>query len=344
MRNRIFYQSEGLFVGPTGTGALLQLHRIQSANHTETINRTPVNELGHIGQLDRVILAAPTVSLTFEALLANAVNAKRLGFNTDGTVTCIAPILTGGQDQKNYYIAVSNEGTDLLATTGNGVFGFGNGFISNAAFAGAVGGFPTESYTVDALNYCAFPISSGDGLTVNQSNGLPITGNPFVIPVGTTGVAGTPAALQPGDITVTIADTLGFVTNELKIQNFNITIPLAREDLGALGSKFAFAKFITFPVTVTTTFSTVAGSIAQGCLAEKLCSDAPVNLSISLREPNCEGTGNVMIKFDVKGVKLDSTNFSTSLTANATVDFNYSCQLGGPSETTIGCFISGISS
>ncbi len=342
-RNRIIYQSEALFVGPTGAGALTQIQRVQSTSHTETINRTNINQFGQLSQIDRVQLTPPTVSLNFEALLVNAVNAKNLGMVTDGSVSCIADILSGVTDVHNYYISLAAEGSNMLSTTGAGCFGFGNGFLSNAQYQGAVGGFPTESYTVDALNFATYIISSGTVPTVDQKTGLKEPNVQFVIPIGTSGTASSKAALQPGDITVSLTDTLGFSSNDLHIQNFNIQIPLAREDINQLGTRFAFAKVTTFPVTVTASFDTIAADLAATNLADKLCADDPINLTIILKNPDCSGNGAQAIRFGVSGCKLDSSNYSSNLSSNATVNFSYSTLIGAATETDRGLFLSGVS-
>jgi len=346
-RNRIIYQSQGLFVGPTGalpSGVSLSgIQRVQSITHTETINRTDVNQFGKLARIDSVQIAPPTVSLNFECLLVNAINANRLGFITDGSVSCISNILSGVTDVKNYYIALAAEGSDLVGTTGAGAFGFGNGFISNATYRGAVGALATEAYTVDALNYRTYLLSSGNVPTVDQSTGLNVTGVNFIIPTATTGTTTSVSALQPGDISLALTDTLGFASGNLHIQNFEVTVPLAREDISQLGTRFAFAKVITFPVNVTATFSCVAGDIAASNLADKLCADNPIDLTITLKNPDCSGLGATAIKFTLKGTKLDSSNYNSTIGANSTVDFNYSTQIGGPEDVTIGLFVSGVS-
>lgn len=343
-RNRIIYQSQALFVGPTGVGALTQIQRVQSVSHNSAINRTNIQQFGQLGQVDRIQLTPPTVTMNFEALLVNAINAKALGFVVDGTVSCIASIASGTTDTHNYYISLAPEGSDVINTTGAGGFGFGNGFLSDARFQGAVGQTPTESYSVEALNDATYIISSGTVPTVDQRTGLPVAGSPqFVFPTAVTGTASSVAALQPGDISLTLTDTFGFDPAGLHVQNFNLNIPLARENINQLGTKFAFAKLITFPITVTAAFECVAGDIVAANLSDKLCTDNPVDFTIDLKEPSCSGDGNVAIRFNLKGAKLDSTNYTSNIGSNATVNFSYSTLLGGPEEITKGLFISGIS-
>lgn len=342
-RNRIIYQSLALFTGPTGSGSLTQIQRVQTSTHTETINRENVREFGFLGQIDRLQVNPPTVTLNFEALLVNAVNANTLGFVTDGSVSCIANILSGVTDERNYYIALADDGADVVSTTGHGCFAFGNGFLANATYAGQVGQFPTESYTVDALNYRTFTASSGNVPTVSRSTGLNISGIGFTIPVATTGTVTSASAIVPGDIHCTITDTLGFVTANLHIQSFNIAVPIGRENILQLGTRFAFAKVITFPVVVTSSFNCVAGDIIDANLADKICNDAPVNLTIGLNNPACGGSGTNAIQFQLRNAKLDSTNFSANIGSNATVTFSYSTLLGSATDSINGLFISGIS-
>jgi hypothetical protein len=347
-RNRIIYAAEGLFLGPTGalpSGVnLTGIQRVQSVSHTASITRTDVNQFGQLAAIDRVIISPPTVSLNFSCLLVNAINANRLGFVTNGTVSCISNILSGTRDVNNYYIALGASDDDLLGTTGAGCFGFGNGFISNATFEAAVGAFATESYTVDALNYRVYTQSSGFVPSVDPRTGLEPNTATFSIPAQSSGTATSKSALQPGDISFSLANTLGFSPSDLHVQNFNISIPLAREDITQLGTKFAFAKVVTFPVVVTATFSANAGDIAAGGLADVLCSDAPVNFTINLREPDCQGAGTIAIRFNLNGFKMDSTDYSSDIGSNATVNFNYSAQIGGAGTTSVGVLISGISS
>ena len=106
-RNRIIYQSEALYAGPspaTGnhftdqqnlSGNLVkQLHRVQSANYSFNIARQDVNQFGELAAIDRVILESPTVSLDFSYLLNSLANEEELGFAPlDGSSSCISGLL-----------------------------------------------------------------------------------------------------------------------------------------------------------------------------------------------------------------------------------------------------------
>ena len=87
-RNRIIYQSEAVYAGPSpatgfhfgtfapgiggnsndlnnATNLVNQIQRVQTANYSFNVDRTDVNQFGQLAAIDRVILTSPTVSLDF---------------------------------------------------------------------------------------------------------------------------------------------------------------------------------------------------------------------------------------------------------------------------------------
>ena len=180
-RNRVIYQSEALYVGPTDdTGgndgcriahpasSINQLQRVQSANYSFTIDRQDVNQFGNLAAIDRVILEQPTVSLDFSYYLCDFHNEDKLGYsvNADGTdrtnlSSAIASMLTQTTDERNYYIRTVKEGNDAsnytdVTDANNDVIAIGNGFMSSYSSEGSVGDFATANVTVEALNMAFF--------------------------------------------------------------------------------------------------------------------------------------------------------------------------------------------
>lgn len=172
-KNRVIYQSEALFVGPspatgqqfsrvtnTGYFAINQLSRVQSVNYGYTLNRQDVNQFGELAAIDRVMLEPPTVNLDFSYLSNSFRNEELLGFyvtKTAGVVSAISGMLSKTEDEKNYWIKTVAEGQDATNYTNNSTttasfIGVGNGFISNYTAEGSVGDFPRASVTVEALN------------------------------------------------------------------------------------------------------------------------------------------------------------------------------------------------
>ena len=74
-RKRVIYQSEALFAGQNGTQ---NIQRVQSANYSFTVPRVDVNQYGQLGQIERLIVEVPTVSLDFSYSLAGTTNEQIL--------------------------------------------------------------------------------------------------------------------------------------------------------------------------------------------------------------------------------------------------------------------------
>lgn len=372
-RNRVIYQSEALFAGPdiaTNTNGVSgahtfanvkQIQRVQSCNYSFNIDRQDVNQFGELAAIDRVILASPTVSLDFQYLVANVVNEKNLGFamsTTAANVSSISGFLAKTTDERNYFIKTTAEGTDLLGaahTVANqSVIGLGNGFITNYSAEGSVGNFPTASVTIEALNMnmvsAATGTSGGFPLPcVNPSDGSIVSAS-GVLPTGTTN-AGTDSvsALRPGDVTVTINETatsdmpsdyFGATITDAKIQSYNFGMDLARTPLEKLGSKFAFSREINFPLEVTCAIEANIGDLTTGNLASTIVSDKSYDITVKIKHP----TGStIQAAYILKNAKLVSQDFSSSIGDSKSVSLNWSTQIGGPGQTNIGFFLSGVS-
>jgi hypothetical protein len=358
-RKRVIYQSEAVFVGPSGGAASVataygqskQLNRVQSANYSFNIARQNVNQFGQIGAIDQVILEAPTVSLDFSYYSNSGENEATLGLalGTDGnaSVPALRNILSGGasaQDTKNYYIVVAPEGTDAnlnqADVTGNGkVIGIGNAGLTSYSINAAVGGFPTVSVSAEGLNMRFYDKTTGTVPSINPADGSDAAGI-FAISGLTTGAGYT--ALRPGDITVTFSGAKGVVEEDLKIQDFTISFDLGRDPIQKLGNRFAFSREITFPVTVTASINAVLGELEAENLATVIASDcADADLTVNMLSPKtCEGGAQARaLKYTLKGAKLTSQSFTSSIGANKSISLQYSAFLGGPSETTKGLFI-----
>ena len=382
-RNRVIYQSEALYAGPcpatgnhwTGTNSALplstwatsgdtnlisQLQRVQTANYSFNIDRTDVNQFGQLAAVDRVVLTSPTVSLDFNYLLANLVNEKTLGFTMQTTgsagtptaeVSCISGILNKSQDERNYFIKTTSEGTDAVGntTTTAGVIAIGNGFISAYSQEASVGNFATASVTVEGLNMKFETSTSGLGIpAINPIDGKEVAGKQFALPyaistVATDANASGISALRPGDITLTLPAVIGATSsgdNQFNIQSYTLSFDLARTPIERLGSRFAFAREIDFPVTVNLSVDAQVTDITSGSLATIVNDDGSYNFNpiIKINQP---GTNAAVAKFELKRAKLDSQEFSSDIGSNKSVTLNFSSQIGGPEDKVNGLFISG---
>ena len=381
-RNRIIYQSEALYAGPApatgyhygtwtpGIGGnsnspevnanlVKQLQRIQTANYSFTVDRTDVNQFGQLAAIDRVILTNPTVSLDFSYVLANLANENLLGFTiasggSPGEISAISGFLNATQDERNYFIRTVPEGSDAVnftdsSATSNGVIGVGNGFISSYSTEGSVGNFPTTTINVEGLNMNFQKGISGNFVpAVNPADGSSLS-NYYQLPVALQNVGGSSAsgisALRPGDITLSIPQTTGGGADvtTMNIQSYTLSFDLARTPIEKLGSKFAFARPIDFPLTVTLSVDAQVTDIIAGNIAELVCNDnATYSPTVTVKAPGCNAVRDTVAQFKLKGAKLDSQEFSSDIGTNKSVTLTFSTQVGGPQDTLNGLFISGL--
>ena len=386
-RNRVIYQSEALYAGPSpatgfqfldgasskianasGTTAVNQLQRVQNINYSFNINRQDVNQFGELAAIDRVILDSPTVSLDFSYLLANFGNEKVLGFSPlDGTLSCMSGILNKISDSRNYYVKTVSEGQDAIGEARNAndeVIAVGNGFLTSYSTDGSIGGLPSVSCNVEALNM-AFEAGTGafggfETPAVDPENGSRLTSK-YRLPEATsdhgTGTMNI-SVLRPGDITMTFrqrsaedegseADATNPYTSigasigatDAKLQSYSFSFDLSREPIQKLGSRYAFSREISFPVSVSCSVDALVSDITTGTLSSVVNADAAYDITVELKEPS--DTSTVVSMYKLKNAKLDGQSFSTSIGDNKSVSLEFSAQIGGPGQSTLGFFMSG---
>ena len=359
-RNRVIYQSEGIWVSDaatsTASGYNTQLKRVQSANYSYTINRQDVNQYGQLARIDSLVLDPPTVSIDFSYYLCDGFNERILDFYVQTGATEQGNFASGhltASSGVNVYVVTSPEGDDLNkgaagAATGSflaadKVIGIGNAYLSDYSIDLSVGSLPTASVTMEGSNIASSAAGPGAVVvnpSVNQESGTATTHTPVQLASPTSGDGVT--ALRPGDITMTLsnfnADTIANLggADGIHVQSASISVPLSRSPLDRLGSKFAFARSVDFPVTTTLSVSALMNEEAARNLSE-LLEQPERDVSITLKDTD----DNDAVIWDFKGALVDSESYSSSIGSNKTVDLTFSAQIGGPEDITAGIFMSG---
>jgi hypothetical protein len=144
--------------------------------------------------------------------------------------------------------------------------------------------------------------------------------------------------LKDGGLTTDL-EILGADIIDAKIQSYNISFDLGRTPLEKLGSKFAFAREIDFPVTITMSVEASVGDLVTGNLADILGPDGSYDLTVTLKDKDNSAT---KAAYHIKEAKLDSQEFSSAVGDNKSVTLNFSAQVGGPNQNDIGFFMSGV--
>jgi hypothetical protein len=361
-RNRVIYQSEGLYVSreatSTATGDHFHLNRVQSANYNFSINRQDINQYGELARIDSIVIEAPTVSLDFSYYITNGSNEREIGFNVipSGSGSGVAPQFVGGHitggSGRNYFIVTSAEGSDLndlsgtSGLSGRQCIGVGNAYLTNYSVEFAVGSIPTATINLEAANIRASTISgtnSGINPAINIENGVSV-GTAVQLPAPTSD-SSIVSALRPGDVTVSFGNfgasgILGQLgsADGIHLQSASLSIPLSRSQIQRLGSKFAYARNVDFPVNATIALNGVQNEIGSGSLMDLLDSNPKVDMTITINRP---GTSTPAISYFVRRAQLDSSSVSSSIGSNKTADFTFSAQIGGVNDTDDGIAVSG---
>ena len=377
-RNRVIYQSEGLYVSKSaalgGENDHEQLNRIQSANYSFSIERQDVNQYGDLARIDSLVLSPPTVSLDFSYYLADGFNERALGFfvQHSGVATKsqrdanAGPLSSGnfasGQlassSGTNFFIVTSPAGDDLnqagagvAIDSSDSVIGVGNCYVSDYSVELAVGSLPTVNVSVEGANMNSVAAAGANFASpaVDQEAGTafvkPITLPPPTRDGGITGTAdGAPiTALRPGDITLNLSslESRSLVkidgADGAHVQSASISVPLSRTPIERLGSRFPFSRDVDFPVSCTFSVSAVVSTTQAKNLVDIL-DLGKVDADIMIKD----SADADAIQYRMKGLKIDSQSFSSSIGSNKTVDLTFSTQIGGPKDTANGIFMSGI--
>jgi hypothetical protein len=359
-RNRVIYQSQALFAAPTGTTTVTaadhSLRRVQSCNYNFSITRQDINQYGELAAIDRLILQEPTVAVDMSYYFEpTGFNESHLGFRTDA-VTGVSSnadhmldyiISSGtGYDQKNVYVLVSDAGIDandsnkMSTSTVEGIIGIGNAFVTSWSLEASVGAIPTVSCALEGQNI----VFTGGGGSYNIGNPAVVDGadistsSTVTLPdgAGLFDSASEVSAVRPGDITLKLgtsdtdnAPMFGLSESDLKIQSASIAMTIGREPIRKLGKAFAFAREITFPINCTLSVNAIVGTTASNKLYTLMTTNGDdTKYYCELKLVGYQGATAHTAYVMLKGAKLDSQNFTSSIGPNQTVTMEFSAQIG----------------
>lgn len=280
---------------------------------------------------------------------------------------------SGGLD---FFEGIADEGVDLnrfyaadiepwsLAAGSNetvGILGFGNVYVTDYTVNFAVGELPTASISIEGSNANGVLVSGAEAAVkvettspeVSLEDGTPSTTKVQLNTYQKYRNTEAPAisALRPGDINVKLVET-GTTTEQKKtlmdfaqigdtgsyIQSVSISIPLAREGLQRLGTKYFYARVVTFPLTATVSISALVNGVNSNVsIADILSTNPKVDVIITIRNPN--DASKVALEYRVKNCTIDEQPINASIGSNTTADLTLSTQIGSRTDTDNGVFV-----
>ena len=358
-----------------------QLHRVQSANYSFTINRTDINTFGQLARIDAIALEPPTVNLDFSYLPTDGFNERNLGFQLQGSddvglnmssidYNASTHHIRQEDAGKNFFILTTPEQTDAFHEQNNWpdetsrtVLGLGNGYITDYSFEASVGSLPTTSTTVELYNAVSIVGSSGQSVpSVNLEEGTALKGihytlahpkeyrgddggaSPSTGEFGETSIS----ALRPGDITLSLPQKLALIPDvsgdgSFHIQSFNLSMPLSRSPIDRLGSRFSFARVVDTPVVATLSISALLSEVGTGNLANLIddCDEHDIQIKVKANQACDVNNKFDSLIIDFRGARIESESISSDIGSNKSIDLSFTAQIGGPDDKLHGVFISG---
>jgi hypothetical protein len=251
---------------------------------------------------------------------------------------------------------------DQLTGFGSGVYRSGatyftgrnpNPTLPNAGYTFQNNIYATSDYQLGLLSPQVDPTA---GSATTGANGKPLA---VKLPNPSHGTgSNTPSALRPGDIVLSFGDygaaTEGFATpianmsgtaagigsDGLHLQSASLALPLSRTPIERLGSRFAFARVVDFPIVSTLNVSAILNETQSRNLASMLDDNTERDVTIKIK--SSKDTSKDALIYMLKGSRLKSESFSSSIGSNKTVDLVFETQIGGPNDSKHGLFLSGI--
>tara|TARA_R100000664_G_C2751630_1_gene138923 strand:- start:622 stop:1989 length:1368 start_codon:yes stop_codon:yes gene_type:complete len=266
--------------------------------------------------------------------------------------------------------SVSVEGMNMnfvnLPYSGYSVGEQSAGALNSAGWGGSVNGSDKEQ-TLVAITGANPAINPTNGVKVGNETEL--TSAAFVALPLASGSIATPtnniSALRPGDITLSLSKKTSDALTDLMldgdtttsnliqgadiadahIQGYTLSFDLSRTPIQRLGTKFAFARPVDFPITSSLSIDAVLADLTTGSISSIINCDDEYDAVIKMRDPRCPNDVTaerpIVAAFVARGLKLDSESFSSSLGDNKSVTLDFSCQVGGPEQKGVGIFMSG---
>lgn len=398
MRKKVIYQSEALFVGPTspsGLGActehysdgggvgineitghnlLQQLHRIQSANYSFSIERGSLEQFGELAAIDYPEVVVPVANLEFTYLMANFNNERNLGFDVNTDRSALSGVMSAFNDEKNYFIKTVGQGIDAIGggqtPDETSTIGLGNCVIGSYQTSAAVGALPITTVGVQGINMVfdtgveARPIPAINRSTADREQ-------PFLFTLPeASGNAGTGdlavSVITPGDILTTVRQRLsanGYEENTTIneddynlpgplisgcVQGYNLNIDLPRNPLDCLGKKFGEANKIRFPATISLGMDVIVNEVTTGSLHHLFHCNEKYDIDIKLLKPQCSlGRGlqreisgrETLAKYNLRNMIVSDIGITSNIGGNKTASISFVGQIGGPNQLDKGLFL-----
>lgn len=379
-RIRVIYPNEAIFISPwPGTGycfkdnngnfnnnyssglnnnnLIKHVKGVTSFNYEQPVNREDIKQISLRSLVARPIINWPEIPINISYTFNSLFNEYNFGINLNsGEHICPISGFTSRdyntyRDKKNLFLAICNEGQEVLySTLPNNIFadnkelkvvGFGNCFVTSYQTTAAVGQIPSASITLLAENI-TYDIS-GSGISIpaiDTKSGTRYSGIYCNIP---------PASFEteillPQNIDISFTSganivDLGINLSRCFIQGYNINFNIPREVLGTLGYRLPVDRRVIYPALATINFTAIINDFQSGSFEDLIKKDINYNFVIKLQS-GCYTNKTDIIRYDILNAKFNSISYDSSIGANKLATFKFDVEMN-PDSKTMGLFISG---
>ena len=138
---------------------------------------------------------------------------------------------------------------------------------------------------------------------------------------------------------------VGADVKDAHIQSYTLSFDLSRTPIQKLGTRFAFARPVDFPITASLSVDAVLADLTTGSISDLINCDTAYDAIIKMKDPTlCDvaaGERPIAVSYLMRDLKIDSESFTSSIGDNKSVTLDFTCQIGGPEQKDVGVFMSG---
>ncbi len=337
------YDTQAVFVGPafpTGnltTGDITQISRVQATSYSIELERENVLGLGSANANDQ-IKNAPIVNLSFDYLVTNGENEKRLGFTVDGHHGTMLGLNSGERD---FFLLINkpNETPMVLA--------IGNGMLAKYSVQGQLNSFLKASAEVRGFNIQLDAGTSGNFGPRVDIDGVPERTYTYALPAVTEEIRDREEGqiedniyVGPQHLDVHFPNNSAFGMimsgeNKSYLQSFNFSLGLDRTEATQLGEKYPFKRCLQLPTSLTLSATLLLSNFVADNIQNYFC-QKEYDIEIDIKNNKCSNTdefweteyNSTKLKYMFKGMKLKNFSSSDSIGDRKAVNLEWSVPIG----------------
>ena len=260
--DRIFYACQAVVIqAPTGT-AVSNTNVVRGLQSVGMSSNFTLDQVFEIGQLE-IYENIEDIS-DVEVTLEKVIDGEPLIFNLASNGACKTDLVTASKNRCDVYLAIYDDATSNATGVARNVCWNSGMYTSSVSYSYSVDGNATESVTL--VGNDKFWNSDANQTATNATSQYTLTGTD-------TGFTGTDTPnsgvvrrvdvdLSASTLPPVVEEQRGDLAgdNNLHIQSISVSADFGQENLLELGRFGPYAKFVSFPIEVTSEFEVIATS------------------------------------------------------------------------------------